>query len=210
MSCREWEAKLTDWVLNELSSTEAEELERHLKQCPECARSVSRLRGVHEKLALGLTDLPMPARLVFWTEKPEGRPTAVLTQLWRSAAMGAVAGVVFLVVSWSGLTYRGGRVAMPSPSEEVKLNRAEVKALAAQVVAEQLSVHRREEESAREMLADSLRQETMSQLAQAGQELAYVQTVQNAVWKRTEQQNAVVEQIARNYLEPLPAQGGKP
>jgi len=210
MGCKEREPKLTDWVLNELPPAEAQELERHVEQCAECAGSVRRLREVHGRLTQGLTDLAMPARLLFLPDTPRGLWAPYWSSLWRAAAVGAVAGVVFLVVSWAGLTYRGARLAPPARSAEVVLTRAEVKVLAAQVVSEQLAVQRREDEAAHEKLANSLREETMGALARSAQQVAYLQSVQSAVWERTEQQNALVQLIARNSLERGTPQAGKP
>lgn len=210
MGCKDWEPKLTDWVLNELPPTEAKELERHVEQCAECAGSVHRLREVHARLTQGLTDVAMPARLVFVPDTPPRQWAPNWSSLWRAAAMGAVAGAFFLVVSWGGLAYRGARWAQPAQPAEAALSRADVKALAAQVVSDQLAVEKREDEAAREKLASSLREETMGALARSAEQVAYLQSVQNAVWERTEQQSALVQLIARNSLEHGTPPAGKP
>lgn len=208
MGCKEWEPKLMDWVLNELPPGEAQELERHVEQCAGCAGSVRRLREVQARLAQGLTDVAMPARLVFLPETPPRRWAPNWSSLWRAAAAGAVAGVLFLVVSWGGLAFRGARWAQPRAAEAA-LSPAEVKALAAQAFSEQLAVQKREDEAAREKLA-SLREETMGALARSAQQIAYLQSVQDAVAERTEQQSALVQLVARNSLERGSPQAGKP
>ncbi len=210
MGCRERETKLTDWIMGELSPAEARELEQHVEQCAECARSLGRLRQVRQALMKNLTDREMPAHLVFLGERPKNLLTGFLTSLWRTTALAAVAAVVFLGVFWGGFAHWRDRLLISAPAEKATLTRTEIKALTAQAVEEQLALQRKELETANEELAASLRQEQMRNLARLAQQLQYLESAQSTVWKEAQQQNELVELIARNSLEPKTPPLSKP
>ncbi len=210
MRCAEREAKLTEWILNELPPTEAQELERHVQQCADCGSSLERLRIVHQALTKTLTGRPAPAHLVFLPETAKKTLPPFRNSLWRAAAAGAVAAVVFLAVSWSGFSYRAQYLPGKPSVETAALTSADVKALAEQVVAQRLALQRKEVEAANANLAASLRQEQMSDLARVARQLRYLETTQSAVWKETQQQGALVQLIARNSLKLERPQSGNP
>ena len=110
MGCREWETELTDWALDELSPLKARQLEQHLGQCEDCARSVQRLRGVRQALMSSLTDHQMPAHLVLVGEKPQSLFAGFWTAFLRTAALSAAAAAIFLVVASVGFRYGGSRL----------------------------------------------------------------------------------------------------
>ena len=91
MGCREWETELNDWALDELSPMKARQLEQHIGQCEECARSAQRLRGVRQALMSNLTDHEMPAHLVLVGEKPQSLFAGFWPALFRTAALSAAA-----------------------------------------------------------------------------------------------------------------------
>jgi len=207
MGCAEREAKLTEWILDELTPTEAQELERHVQQCADCGHSLERLRTVHQALTKNLTGRPAPAHLVFLPETGKKSRPPLLSSLWRAAASGAVAAAVFLAVTWSGFSYRTRYLPLKLTTETTALTSADVKALAEQVVTQRLALQRKEVEAANANLAATLRLEQMSELARVARQLNYLETTQSAVWKEAQQQGALVQLIARNSLK---SDGGHP
>lgn len=210
MGCAEREAKLTEWILNELPPEEAQELERHLQQCADCSDSLEGLRNVHQALTKSLTGRPAPAHLAFLPEVPKNTLPAFLNSLWRAAAAGAVAAVVFLAVSGIGFFYRARYLPVKRSVETATLTAADVKVLAEQAVVQGLARQRKEVEAANANLAAGLRQEQMRDLARVARQLSYLETTQSAVWKQAQQQGALVQSIARNSLKLERPQPGNP
>lgn len=218
MGCPEREAKLLEWILDELAPAEVRDLEQHVKQCSGCAQSLERLRGARGALMSSLTDREMPAHLVFIPEQPKPQFAGFLTSLWRTAALAATAAVIFLGILAGGAAHWRNRLA-PVPSAAVisssasALSPAEVRALAAQEVERQMAVERAGLDASNEKLAASLRQEQAANLDRLAHQLDFVQTVQNSVYKETqqqrEQQGEIVELIARNYPESKVPGSGK-
>jgi|GEM_PF-637671 len=213
MGCPEREAKLLERILDELAPAEVRELEQHVKQCGDCSRSVERLRSVHGALMNSLTDRDLPAHLVFIPDQPKQQLTGFLTSLWRTAALAATAAVIFLGILVGGAAHWRNRLA-PAPiatagsSSASALSSTDVKALAAQEVDRQMAIERAGLEASNDKLAVGLREEQAKNLDRLAHQLDFVQTVQNSVWKETQQQGAMVELIARNSLESkVPASG---
>ncbi|HLW80106.1 MAG TPA: zf-HC2 domain-containing protein [Terriglobia bacterium] len=211
MGCPDRKARLMDWVLDELAPAEARELEQHVEHCADCSRSVDRLRAIRGALAKNLVDVDMPAHLVFVPEERRSVFAGFLRSLGRTAALAAAAAVVFVGIWVAGASRWNGRlVATGSPGSRgpAALSRDEVKALAAQEVERQMALERQDREAASEKLATSLRDEQARNLDLMSRQVSYVQSVQNTVWKETQQQGAVVELIARNTLGPTAAAPG--
>jgi anti-sigma factor RsiW len=202
MGCREWESELTDWALDELPPMKARQLEQHIGQCEECARSAQRLRGVRQALMSSLTDREMPAHLVLAGEKPQSLVAGFWTALFRTAALSAAAAAIFLVVASVGLRYGGSRLLPTTARVEPTLTPTELRAFVAQAVAEQASLQREETQAATEELAASLREEQMRNLARIQPQLQYLELAQNTVWKETQRQNEVISLVAHNQLQP--------
>jgi anti-sigma factor RsiW len=201
MGCREWGSELTDWALDELPPTKAQQLEQHIAQCQECARSAQRLRGVRQALLSSLTDREMPAHLVLVGEKPQSLFAGFWTALFRTAALSAAAAAVFLVVASAG--FRHGRNWLVPTTAQVgpTLTRTELQALVAQTVAEQVSAQSKQTQAATRDMVASLHAEEMGNLARIGQQLRYLDLVQTAVWKETQRQNEVISLVA-HYPQP--------
>jgi anti-sigma factor RsiW len=210
MGCPEWETELTDWAVDELSPMKARQLEQHIGQCEECARSAQRLRGVRQALMSSLTDREMPAHLVLVEEKPQSLSAGFWTALLRTAALSAAAAAIFLVVVAFGLRYEGSRLLPATERVEPRLTGAELQSLVTQVVAEQVSLQRKETQAATMGLAASLRAEQMRNLASIQQELQYLELTQNTVWKETQRQNAVISLVAHNQLQPPASSSAQP
>jgi anti-sigma factor RsiW len=202
MGCREWEAELTDWSLDELSPTQARQLEQHIGQCEECARSARSLRGVRQALKSSLTDHEMPAHLVLVGEKPQSLFAGFWTAIFRTAALSAAAAAIFLVVASVGFRYGGSRLLPATARVKPALTETELQALVTQVVAEQASLQRKEAQATTGDLAASLRAEQMRNLASIQRELQYLELAQNTVWKETQRQNEVISLVAHNQLQP--------
>ncbi len=201
MGCREWGTKLTDWALDELPPAKARELERHIGQCEECARSAQRLRGVRQALLSSLTDREMPAHLVLVGEKPQSLFAGFWPALFRTAALSATAAAIFLVVVSVGFRHGRGWLLPTTARVEPTLTRTELQALVAQTVAEQVSSQSKETQAVTRDLAASLRAEERGNLARIGRQLQYLELVQNAVWKQTQRQNEVISLVA-HYQQP--------
>ena len=210
MGCREWGTELTDWALNELSPQKARQLERHIEQCPECARSAHGLRGLRQALMSSLTDHEMPAHLVLVGEKPPSLFVGFWTALFRTAALSAAAAAIFLVVVSVGFRYGGSRLLPTTARVEPALTRTQIQGLVAQAVAEQAYSQRKETQAATMDLAASLRTEQMSNLARVQQQLQYLELAQNTVWKETQRQNEVISLVAHNQLQPPASSSAEP
>ena len=210
MGCREWETELTDWVLDELSPPKAQQLEAHIGECEECARSAQRLRGVRQALVSGLPNREMPAHLVLVGEKPQGLWPGFWTAFLRTAALSAAAAVIFLAVASVGFRYGGTRFLPAAARVERTLTRTELQALVAQALSEQASLQRKEMQAATMDLAASLRAEQIRNMDSLQQQLQYLELAQNTVWKETQRQNAVIRLVARNQLQPLASSPADP
>lgn len=212
MSCADREAKLKDWVLGELLPDEAREMERHAQACGGCARAAAELRGVHAALTSHFSETTMPGKLVFM---PHGaHTTAGATahelggwlggSLWRGAALGAAAAVVFLGVTLSGLATWGERPSGGPPQQSTAISRAHVEAIVRAEVEKGLIRQREEFVAANQKLGEGLARDQRQNLAGLLQQVRVLESAQSAVWKETQQQGAMVEYVARNVL------GGQP
>lgn len=203
----EWEARLKDWVLEELAPEEANEVERHVKQCPECARSAQPLRELRQALMSSLTDQQMPAHLVLAGESGRNSFAGFWASLARTAALSAAAACIFLAILSVGFAH--WRLLPLAAQQKPALTRGAVQALVAQAVADQAAARIKETEASNQELAASLRQEQVNDLAQLARRLQYLELAQNTVWKEAQQQNEVVSMIARDYLQPVPANSSR-
>lgn len=210
MGCPEREAKLTDWVMEELSPPEARELEQHVAHCAECRRSLDRLRRVRQALNSNLTDREMSAHLVFVGEGRRRLSAGFLASLWRTAALAAVAAAVFLAVFWGGSFHLRQRLVVTPAVQKTALSQSEIRAFVAQAMEEASARQRKEIEAAGEKVALSLRQEQMADLARLAQRLRYLESAQSAVWKQTQQQGQLVDLMARNSFGPRTPPTDKP
>jgi len=209
MGCREWGTELTDWALDELSPIRARELEQHLGQCEECARSAQRLRGVRQALINSLTDREMPAHLVLVGEKRPSLFAGFWPRLLRTAALSSSSAAIFLAVVGIGLQH-GRSWLLPSTARlEPVLTRTELQAFVAQAVAEQVSLQSKETQAASRDLAVNLHEEQMRNLARIAQQLQYLELAQNNMWKEMQGQNEVINLVA-HYQQPLTRSPAEP
>ena len=208
MGCQEHKAQMLDWILDELEPAEARALEQHVEHCPECSRAAASLRAVRGALAKNLTDVDMPAHLVFVPEERRSAFAGFLQSLGRTAALAAAAAVVFVGIFLAGASrWKSGWMPTGVPGQAA-LSENDVKTLAAAEVGRQMAVQRGEIEAANQKLAADLREEQAKNLDRMSREVDYVQSVQNTVWKETQQQGAVVDLIARNTLDPRAPRSG--
>jgi len=208
MGCRERGPELTDWALDELSPTRVRELEQHIGQCEECARSAQRLLGVRQALQSCLTDREMPAHLVLVSEKRQNPFAGFWTALLRTAALSAAAAAIFLTVASVGLHYGGSRLLPTVARVEPTLTRTELQAVVAQVVAEQVSSQGKQTQAADRNPAASLRAEQMGDLARVAQQLQYLESAYNTIWKETQRQNEVISLVAHYQQQPTSSHAG--
>jgi len=200
MGCPDRKAKLIDWILGELPPGEEEELRRHVDKCADCAQELSGFQGVRDVLKVQLQDREMPAHLVFLPEKARELRPGFLAQLWRTAALAAVAAGVFLAVVLTGFARWGRQPLTALPTQTAALTRAEVAAIVNQELGLQWAQQKRELETSREKLAADLRREQAHVLVPITEQLQYLQSAQSVVWKETQKENAYVELIARSSL----------
>lgn len=205
MTCQERQARFTEWILGELPAAEARALDQHVAECPACARVLKESRGVEQALRATLTDREMPARLVFLGEPPRA---AWLGSLWRAAAAGAVAAVVFLGFLLAGYATLPGR--SPAPAAQAGLTKDEVETIVAHIVEARLADEKAEFEAVSEKLAGRLREENTRTLAAVGKKFEYLEALQTAAWKQDQEQNALMELIARNAVQRGAPPTGKP
>ena len=198
MGCREWGTELTDWALDELSPAKARELEEHIGQCEECARSAQRLRGVRQALMSSLTDREMPAHLVLVGEKRQSPFAGFWTALLRTAALSAAAATIFLVAVALGFRHGPSWLLPATARAEPALTRAELRDL----VAQQVSLQKEEMQAATMDQVASLRQEQMRNQAHIARQFQYLESALITEWKETQQQDKKISLIARN--EQLP------
>ena len=207
MSCPDRETTLKDWVLGELLPDESREIERHTQTCEGCARAAAELRALHAALIGHFAETKMPGRLVFLPERQPGAAgfaAGWLGTLGRSAALGAAAAVVFLAVTLSGLFVWGGRPPAGESSPGAGIRRADVEAIVRAEVAKDMARQREEFVAASEKLAAKLTSDQRQSLAGLMQQVRVLESAQNAVWRETQQQGAMVEYVARNVLAGQP------
>jgi anti-sigma factor RsiW len=107
MSCPTTEHELTAYLDGELDLTSALAFERHLEECPSCARALAAQRALREAIgAAGLRYRPTPAQTrrlrnaVLATSATTGEPAALRWASWRG--LQAVAALLLVAVaSWS-------------------------------------------------------------------------------------------------------------
>ena len=196
MGCREWGTELTDWALDELSAVKVREVEEHIKQCAECARSAQRLLAVRQALTSSLTDREMPAHLVLVGEKPQSRFAGFWAALLRTAALSATAAAIFLGIVSVGFRH-GPSWLLPSTARvEPALTRTEVQALISRAVAAQVALQSKDIQATTSTQVESLRQEQMANWARFAQKLQYLELAQNSEWKETQRQKEIVSLVA--------------
>jgi putative zinc finger protein len=200
MACPEWKSRLTDWILEELSSAEGQEVERHVKGCADCSRSLAGLQRTIHFLKTGLPDLEMPARLVFHEEKRRAQSVSFLVSLWRTAALAGVAAVVFLGIVLGGYSRWEKPRTPPVTVTNGGLTRAEVEDLVENDLAKELQTEKQELREASEQSAASFRQAQARNLQLVASKLDYLESAQYALWKDTQEQDAKVELIAGSML----------
>ena len=198
MSCPDREAKLKDWVFEELPPAEAAEIERHVQGCADCARTLRELKQTHQALAAHLGEMPMPGHLVFLPERPRVAPAGWQASFWRAAAMGAAAAVVFLGITLGGLATWDNRPAQVAPAQSTGLSRSDVDAVIRAGVEQERARQRTELEAASQILGAQLRREQAQFRAVVLQQVRTLESAQHAVYKETQEQGAVVQTIARN------------
>ena len=207
MACREWGSELTDWALDELPPAKVREVEQHIGQCEECARSAQRLLGVRQALKTSLIDREMPAHLVFVDEKPQGRLAGFWATLLRTAALSAAAAAIFLSVVAAGFRH-GPSWLLPSTARvEPARTRMELQTLVAQAVAAQASLQGKETQAAVRDLVAGLREEETENWARIARQLQYLESAQDTEWKETQQQNEIIRLVARSQQLPTNPQG---
>lgn len=202
--------KLIDWVLEELSPGEGEELQRHVAQCSDCAQSLAALQDVRQVLMKQLADREMPAHLVFVPEESRAFSRGFLTSLWRAAALAGVAAVVFLAIVLGGYARWGHPPSPVAGVERASMTRPEIESVIREAVRFQLAQQKRELETANEQLVADLRKEQGRALAPVAAQLQYLQSAQSVVWKQAQEQNALVELLARNSLGRESGQPARP
>jgi len=209
MSCPDRKAKLMDWVLGELPAGEEAEIRRHVDECAECAQELSRFQRVRDLLQAQLQDREMPSHLVFLPAKAPGPRPGFLAQLWRTAALAAVAAGVFLSIVLTGYA-RWGRMPSAAAPSSGGLTRAQIEAIVDQHVRLQSVEQQKEFEQLRQNLAADLRTEQARVLVPLAAQLQYVQSAQSLIWQETQKQNALVEVVARNALQREDPSRGRP
>jgi anti-sigma factor RsiW len=198
MACREWGSELTDWALDELPPAKVREVEQHIAQCQECARSAQRLLGVRQALKTSLIDREMPAHLVLVGEQPQGRFAGFWAGLLRTAALSAAAAAIFLAVTSVGLRYWLERSLPPEVWARPPLTQTELQAFVTKAVAEQASLQSKETQAASRDLVAGLREEETENWARIARQLQYLESAQNTEWKETQRQNEVIRLVARS------------
>jgi anti-sigma factor RsiW len=197
MGCREWGTELSDWALDELSPAKVRELEQHLEQCEECARSAQRLLGVRQALKSSLTDFEMPAHLVFAGEKPQSPLAGFWAALLRTAALSAAAAATFLVVASVGLRYGGARLLPVTAWAKPAMTQTEFQTFITKAVADEVSLQSKEMKAATTDQVAALRQAQVENWARIARQLQYLELAEYTQWKETQQQNKVISSVAR-------------
>jgi len=196
MGCRERGAELTDWALDELSPVKAQELERHIKQCEECARTAQRLQAVRQALASSLVDREMPAHLVLVGEKPQSRFAGFWAACLRTAALSATAAAIFLGVVLLGFRLGPSRLLPATARVEPAVDQAQLQALVSQAVARAASLQSKDIQAATSAQMERLRQEQAENWARFARQLQYLELAQDSEWKETQRQKEVISLVA--------------
>ena len=202
MGCREWGAELTDWALDELAPARAQELERHLEHCQDCAHAAQRLLGVRQALKTSLIDREMPAHVVVLGEKSQGRFADFWAALLRTAALSAAAAVVFLAVVSAGFRLGGARLVPVTAWAKPAVTQAELREFVASAVSEQVSLQSIELQAATRDQVASLRQEQNENLKRFAQQLQYFELSLNTQYKETQRQSALISLVAHEQQLP--------
>jgi len=200
MGCPDWKGKLIESVLGELSPGEEEDIQRHVAQCAACGRELSNFQGAHDLLRAQLQDRDMPAHLVFLPEMARGMRSNFLAQLWRTAALAAVAAGVFLAIVLTGYA-RWGRPPLAAQSpQRAALTRGEIEAIVDQQVRLQWAQQKGELATSNEKLVADLQRQQAQILAPLAAQLQYLQSTQSIIYQETQKQDALVDLMARNSV----------
>lgn len=201
MACQDWEHKIIDFTLQELSPGEMKEVKLHADNCAQCAKSLEEFGKLHRVMKDYFEEREMPAHLVMVPEKPVKLGWSFLTSSWGAAALGGALAVFFIAgLFLGGLLGPVRRGFAPATGQSAALTRSEIRDLVAEEVSARIVRQEADLEAHDQKLAASLRQERDQSLAKFAQHLEYLQSAQDAIWKEAQQQNAIVELIARNSL----------
>lgn len=216
MAC-EGQGKLMDFVLEELSPSEAREVELHVAQCGDCAHSLAGLREMRAVLTKQFSDSPLPSHLVFLPEREAPQPTGPLAgfleSLWRTAALAAVAGAVFLGIVLGGYARwaePGRKGASGASMTQAWLSGSKAQAIIDRAVEKAAAEQKKDLRAASDKLAADLRADQARGLERVARRMEFLESAQNAVWKETQQQGVLVELVARNSLRGQSLPQGKP
>ena len=220
MNCEKSRELFADYLGEEISKTDAQGLQEHLKACPSCQQELGLLVRTRSALRVAWPDEAIPQNLNFEFASPTGQgfwnrlPLRLPGVAWASISITAC----FLICVATLASFRaqvrvekgsfslsfggGGRTATgPVTTGEAHFDAAAVKALLDQSL-KQFEVN----ENAR--LQQAL-QETKSEweskhnadFAHVAKELKYLESSQNVVWKETLNNNSNFETLARAYVQ---------
>jgi anti-sigma factor RsiW len=105
-ACRRLNPLVTPYVDGELSETERQQVDRHLRACPPCHSRVAAERAVHELIRGQRDALSAPcassalhARCSGYAKRPDGAPAGAAASVWRArlTPLAAAASLVLIV-----------------------------------------------------------------------------------------------------------------
>jgi anti-sigma factor RsiW len=202
MACPEWQDKLIDFVLEELPPEAGPELERHVEHCAACTSALNEYSGLQRVMKAHFADREMPAHLVLVPERPTRLPWGFLSRPWGAAALGGALAAFFLIgLILGGVIGPAHGLFVRERAEKAALTRVAIEALVEREVSARMAQQKADLQIQNANLLATVRQERAQNLAQLGQHLEYLQSAQNAMWKETQQQDALVQLIARNSLD---------
>jgi len=201
MSCSPFD--LRDYTLKELSETERQQVDAHVRGCAACREEVERLR-LTEAALFALRDEEIPQRIAFVSDKIfEPSPwRRAWTAFWgsgarlgfASAAMLSTALIVFSLARPAGTPAGPGSARVPAVSARASLSEAEIQQRIQRAVDKAVADQEVRLEKAFDQRAAGIERRNQAMLLSAASDLKFMQREETAM-------------IRSNYTLPRTANG---
>jgi anti-sigma factor RsiW len=235
MNCEETRDLLMDFIGDEISKADAQQLKKHLTTCTDCREELARISATKACLLKGWPDEAVPQPLVFSFNQPASQqrwswpgfwawPPAVRISL--SIAMCFMLCIVMLAVARTRIQFDHGNFAISFgsmgassaalPPASLNLtgaasNQEQLRGLVSQVVSEQAQRQNDQWQHLIVQVRTEWESQRQTDLQGISGKLKYLESTQNLIWKETAKNNSYVESLARDvYLRTGLAQAAQP
>ena len=225
MNCEQVKPALVEYLLEESSAEERQEMDGHLQSCESCSQEMAELKQTMALLARGEASEEVPRRIRIVAE-----PISRWWAFWRNPAQLAFGGagllclaIALLALFGTSISYQNGNFqiafgapavssgaqfssTMPAAATAQPLDRAQVLQMIAEArVADEAEQQRRSGLMAKEV-AQQMQEQWQHDLQEMAGSLRYFQSAQTVLWKEQVQNQQLVSTLMQHAGLTTPAQ----